>query len=65
MQANDTSEWMWFIYFKYAAAIIIIQFNLALISVLNCYVNQGYFDIDHAYQATRMVYEIYVKRFIL
>lgn len=55
-QVNDISEWMWSIYFKYAAAIIFSPLNLALVSAISCFLNHGEFNIDYAYQANRMVY---------
>lgn len=56
--ANDTSEWMWKIYFRYAATIIISEANLALISALYWVHKYGVFDVDHTYRAVRMVYAI-------
>ena len=57
-RANNTSEWMWTIYFKYTAASIASLTLTCLLSVLHCYLTQRNFNSDHVYRPTKLVYTI-------
>lgn len=60
-QANNISEWIWTYYLKSIVISIIGLITMALLSVLNCYLTEGNFDIVHLYRPIRIVYAIGIK----
>ena len=56
--ANNTSEWMWKIYFKFMAASLIVDFIvLPLIFNLFSLINSGNLSVANFFHPTPFVYE--------
>ena len=55
-QANNRSEWMWTIYFKYIAISIINLGITSIISIIYCYSTRGNLDVNHFYHPDKYVY---------
>lgn len=57
-QANNISEWMWTICFKYLAVILAGFVITPLLSVLYYYLIEGCFNTDHLYRPGKLMYAI-------
>lgn len=55
-RANNTSEWLWTLYFKYVAVSIIGFISTSLLSVLYSYSIRGDLNTDHFYLIGRFVW---------
>lgn len=58
VRANNLSEWLWTIFFKYMKFWVSCLVATSLVSVLYCYLTRGNFNANHYYRPAKFEYVI-------